>query len=61
MDIFSAEEFVRKLRLGEFDSRLNDTLDRLSLDELEQVAFLWRREDLAAPVITSAQHTPREC
>ena len=35
---FDAENFVARLRLGEFDFRLNEVLRKLSAPQLEKVA-----------------------
>jgi hypothetical protein len=40
MDDFNAEEFARRLQLGEFDSRLYEVLEDLTIDQLEEVALL---------------------
>jgi hypothetical protein len=40
MDDFNAEEFARRLQLGEFDSRLYQTIQDLTTDQLEEVALL---------------------
>ncbi len=40
MDDFNAEEFAQRLQLGEFDSRLYQTIQDLTTDQLEEVALL---------------------
>lgn len=40
MDDFNAEQFAQRLQLGEFDSRLYQTLQDLTADQLEEVALL---------------------
>ena len=39
MDDFDADEFTRRLHLGEFDSRLQETLSALTDDQLSQVGL----------------------
>ncbi len=40
MENFNAEEFAQRLQLAEFDSRLSQTLQDLTTDQLEEVALL---------------------
>lgn len=40
---FNPEEFLRRLHAGEFDGVLLDEVDKLSEDELEQLALLLTR------------------
>ena len=40
MNGFDANDFARRLQAGEFDNALNDTIEKLTTEQLREIALL---------------------